>query len=659
TIPLERAINGVEGLRYFSSSSTNSGVCQITVTFDLSRNLDLAQVDIQNRVNSVLGQLPAQVTQTGVSIAKASSSFVFVAGFYSDNSRYDPVFISNYLDLNVVDAIKRVPGVADAIVFGSRLYSMRVWLDPAKLAARGLTAADVLQALQEQNVQVAAGQVGQPRAPAGQNYQISVRAEGQLSSPEQFNNIVLKTETNGTLVKLGDVGNAELGAQDYGTEIEYNGVQAIGVAVSQLPGANALEVNNAGQAALAQLAKTFPPGLHYAIAFNTTTAVSEGIRDVLITLGEAIILVILVMFVFLQDWRTTVIPAITIPVSLVGAFAFVSLLGFSINMLTLFGIILATGLVVDDAIVVIENVERHLSEGVTEPHRATSVAMTEVTGAVVATGLALIAVFVPVSLFPGTTGILFRQFGLTIAFSVAISVFNSVTLTPALSALLLGHAHPGKRGLWKWINQAIASFTHGYRRWLGGLIRWRWVVALFFLAALGATYWVFQLVPGSFLPQEDQGYFFLLVQAPPGASLDYTERMARQAEALLSRQPEIQGMFAVSGFSLAGSAPNQGMVFVSLKPFADPQRQGPDHSATAVVNRIRPQMFAITGALVVAFEPPPIQGVSNFGGFQFEVQDQGNNTPQQLFQAVQKLIGAASRRPELTGLFSSYTANDP
>ncbi|HWG37478.1 MAG TPA: multidrug efflux RND transporter permease subunit [Terriglobales bacterium] len=659
TIPLERAINGVEGLRYFSSSSTNSGVSQITVTFELSRNLDLAQVDIQNRVNSVLGQLPAQVTQTGVQIAKASSNFVFVAGFYSDNNRYDPVFISNYLDLNIVDAIKRVPGVADAIVFGSRLYSMRVWLDPAKLAARGLTASDVLQALQEQNVQVAAGQVGQPPAPAGQNYQISVRAEGQLSSPEQFNNIVLKTETNGTLVKLGDVGNAELGAQDYGTEIEYNGVQAIGVAVSQLPGANALEVNNAGQAALAQLAKTFPPGLHYAIAFNTTTAVSEGIRDVLITLGEAIILVILVMFVFLQDWRTTVIPAITIPVSLVGAFAFVSLLGFSINMLTLFGIILATGLVVDDAIVVIENVERHLSEGVTEPHRATSVAMTEVTGAVVATGLALIAVFVPVSLFPGTTGILFRQFGLTIAFSVAISVFNSVTLTPALSALLLGHAHPGKRGLWKWINQAIASFTHGYRRWLAGLIRWRWVVALLFLGALGATYWVFQLVPGSFLPQEDQGYFFLLVQAPPGASLDYTERMARQAEAILSRQPEIQGMFAVSGFSLAGSAPNQGMVFVSLKPFADPQRQGEQHSATAVVNRIRPQMFAITGALVVAFEPPPIQGVSNFGGFQFEVQDRGNNTPQQLFQAVQKMIGAASRRPELTGLFSSYTANDP
>jgi HAE1 family hydrophobic/amphiphilic exporter-1 len=661
TVPLERAINGVEGLRYLSSSSTNNGLSSITVTFQVGQSLDLAQVDVQNRVNSVLGLLPASVTQQGITIAKApgAGGFVFVAGFYAENHAYDSLFISNYLDTNVVDAIKRVPGVADATVFGARLYAMRIWLDPAKMAARQLTASDVLSALREQNVAIGAGSVGQPPAPAGQSYQISVRSLGRLTSPQEFDNIVLKTEANGTLIKVSDVGHAELGAQDYGTNIDYNGQQAIGVAVSQLPGANALQVDKLAEAELATLSKNFPPGLKYAIAFNTTTAVSEGIRDVLMTLFEAIALVILVMFIFLQDWRTTIIPAITIPVSLIGAFAFVSLLGFSINMLTLFGIILATGLVVDDAIVVIENVERHLSEGVTEPHRATSVAMTEVTGAVVATGLALIAVFVPVSLFPGTTGILFRQFGLTIAFSVAISVFNSVTLTPALSALLLGHAHPGKRGVWKAINWAITAFTHGYRRWLAGLIRWRWVVALFFLGALGLTYWIYQRVPRSFLPDEDLGYFFLLVQAPPGASLDYTAGVARQAESLLARQPEVQGMFAVSGFSFSGAAANQGMIFVSLKSFSDPLRQGPTHDVQAVVNRMRGQLFMIPGALVVPFAPPPIQGVSTFGGFQFEVLDQGNHTSQELFQATQKLVAAGNQRPELTGLFSSFTANDP
>lgn len=658
TTPLERAINGVEGMKYISSTSTNNGLSTITVTFDIARDIDLAQVDVQNRVNSVLATLPQQVTQTGVTISKGfGGGFVFVAGFYAANNKYSNLFISNYVDINVVDALKRVPGVASVIIFGERTYSMRLWLDPAKMAGRGISATDVLSALREQNVQVGAGLIGAPPAPAGQSYEISVRAMNLLNSPEQFDNIILKTEANGTLVKVRDVGRVELGSQDYGSTIEYNGQQAVGVAVSQLPSANALAVDQAAQAELDQLSQHFPPGLKYAIAFDTTVSVREGIKDVLITLAEAIALVILVMFLFLQDWRTVVIPAITIPVSLIGAFAFVKLLGFSINMLTLFGLILATGLVVDDAIVVIENVERHLSEGVTEPHRATSVAMTEVTGAVVATALALISVFVPVSLFPGTTGALFRQFGLTIAFSVAISMFNSVTLTPALSALLLGKAHPGKRGLWKLINDSIAAFTRGYHRFLGGLIRWRWVVVLCFLGALGLTYWVFEAVPTSFLPNEDQGYFFLLVQAPPGASLDYTAGIARQAENILNRQPDIAGEFAVSGFSLAGSAPNQGMIFVSMKPFAE--RLRPDQATDAVIARLRGQLFAIGGALVLPFAPPPIQGLSQFGGFQFEVLDQGNSSPQALYQATQQLIGAGRGNPVLTGLFSSFTANDP
>ena len=658
TTPLERAINGVEGMEYITSTSSNNGTAQITVTFNIARDIDLAQVDVQNRVNAVLAQLPASVTQTGVTISKGfGGGFVFVAGFYSPNHSLNTLDISNYLDVNVVDAIKRVPGVASVNVFGERLYAMRVWLDPAKMAGRGLTAADAIAALEEQNVEVGAGLVGSPPAPAGQSYEISVRAMGLLQTPEQFDHIVLKTEPNGTPVLLQDVGYAELGSQDYSSSILYNGEHAVGIAVSQLPAANALAVDRQARAVLEQMAPRFPPGLKYVDAFDTTTVVNEGIREVLITLAEAIGLVILVMFLFLQDWRTTIIPAVTIPVSLIGAFAFVQLAGFSINMLTLFAIILATGLVVDDAIVVIENVERHLSEGITEPHQATSVAMKEVTGAVVATALVLIAVFVPVSLFPGTTGVLFRQFGLTIAFAVAISAFNSLTLSPALSALLLGRAHPGKRGLWKVINAGITSFTHGYRRALGGLIRWRWAVALVFVGALGATYWVFLKVPSSFLPNEDQGSFYVLVQAPPGASLTYTEQVSARAEQILATAPEIEGMFAVNGFSRTGSAPNQAMLFVRMKDFA--QRIGAAHSTEAVMDRLRGRLLAIPGALVTPFEPPPIQGLSQFGGFQFEVLDEGNHTPQQLYDATQRLIAAASRRPELTGLFSSFTANDP
>jgi hydrophobic/amphiphilic exporter-1 (mainly G- bacteria), HAE1 family len=658
TIPLERAINGATGLQYLSSTSTNSGVTNITATFTLDSNIDLDRVSVQNRVNSVLGTLPARVTQTGIQVNKSNSGFVFAAAVTATHGQYGNIFMSNYLDLSVVDALKRIPGVANVNVFGERLYAMRVWLDPAKLAARQLTAADVIAALQQQNVQVAAGDVGAPPAPAGQSYELSVRAEGELSTPAEFDNVVLKTEANGTLVKIGDVGNTVLGAQDYSGAITFDGQPAVGLGVQQLPSADALAVAAAAQAELATLAKTFPPGMVYHIAFDPTAVVREGIRDVLITLAEAIGLVILVMFVFLQDWRTTVIPAVTIPVSLVGAFAFVKLMGFSINMLTLFGIILATGLVVDDAIVVIENVERHLSEGVTEPHRATSVAMTEVAGAVVATALALIAVFVPVSLFPGTTGVLFRQFGLTIAFSVAISMFNSLTLSPALSALLLGKAHPGKHGLWKWINDAIQSFTHAYRRWLASLIRWRWVVLLFFIAALGLTYWVYESVPGAFLPSEDQGYFFVLVQAPSGASLGYTTGISDQAIAIIRKQPEVSGIFSLDGFSQTGSAPNAGMMFVTLKPFS--QRTGPQHSAEAVLTRLRGPLFGIHGAVVRPFSPPPIQGLSNFGGFQFELVDQsGTHTPAQLYDAMRNLIAAANRRPELTGLFSSFTANDP
>ncbi|HVU48339.1 MAG TPA: efflux RND transporter permease subunit, partial [Terracidiphilus sp.] len=436
TIPLEESINGVEGMRYIRSISTNNGTSQITVTFDTGYNLDIAAVDVQNRVASVTGRLPAAVNATGISISKANSNFVFGAGFYTEDGRYSHEFISNYLDVYVKDALKRIPGVGDVTIFGERKYAMRIWLDPLKLAAQGLTATDVINALQEQNVEIPAGQLGQQPADASQQFQIPVRVVGRLSSPEEFENIILKSTPNG-IVLLKDVGHAEVGAEDYSSQLQYNGHSAQGIGLLQLSNANALDVDARAKAALKELSKTFPPGLQYAIAFDSTTVVGDSIREVLVTLGEAIAIVIVVIFLFLLDWRATIIPSVTIPVSLIGTFAFIRVFGFSINSLTLFGITLATGLVVDDAIVVIENVQRHIAMEHSNPHEATSRAMSEVTSAVIATSLVLIAVFVPVSFFPGTTGILYRQFSLTIAFSIAISAFNALTLSPALSALFL------------------------------------------------------------------------------------------------------------------------------------------------------------------------------------------------------------------------------
>ncbi len=659
TIPLERSINGVEGLKYLTSTSSNNGLSTITATFDVSRDPDLASVDVQNRVQAALGLLPAAVINTGVTITKGLSGFVFAAAFYSDNNKYSGLFISNYVDVYVSDAIKRVPGVANVTIFGQREYSMRLWLDPTRLAARGLTATDVVSALQEQNVQVAAGQIGQPPAPKGQAFQISVRAMGQLVEPSEFDNIILKTGTGGTLVRVKDVGYAELGAQDYSSNLFINGHEAIGLAVQQLPNANALEVDRLAKAELEKLAPTFPAGLKYDFAFDTTTAVAEGIRDVLTTLLEAILLVIAVIFLFLQDWRSTFIPAITIPVSLVGTFIFVKLLGFSVNTLTLFGITLATGLVVDDAIVVIENVQRHINEGITEPHNAASVAMSEVAGAVVATSLVLISVFVPVALFPGTTGILFRQFALTIAFSVAISAFNALTLTPALSAIFLGHRHEGRLGkhIFAPFNRMVTGGTNLYRHTLRHLFNWRFATAFVFLILAGTTYWVFTKVPRGFVPTEDQGYMMITVQAPAGASLEYTSNICHQIERILQRQPEVADIFSVAGFSFSGAASNFAMVFVNLKPFA--KRKGAAHSASAIINRLRGPFFGISGAVVVPFNPPAVQGLGQFGGFQLEVEDQGNSSLQELQQATGKLVQTGNRDPKLSGLFSSFTANDP
>jgi len=687
TIILEQAINGVEGMRYMSSTSSNDGSSTITITFQTGYNLDIAAVDVQNRVATAQGRLPASVNSTGISITKANSNFVLFAGFISPDHSLSPDFIQNYLDVYVADALKRVPGVGNVVSFGGANYAMRIWLDPAKLAARGLTPLDVTNALAEQNVEVPAGQLGVPPADPKQAYQMAVRVAGRLSDPQQFENIVVKSNAanapagsvstaapvsgNG-VVLLKDVGRAELGAESYGSRLKYSGGDAVGLGVQQLSNANAIDVDTRCKAVLAELQKSFPPGLEGFVAVDTTTVVHDSIVEVEKTLAEAICIVILVIFLFLQDWRATIIPAITIPVSLIGTFAFIRLFGFSINSLTLFGITLATGLVVDDAIVVIENVQRHLEgqtvagtdECVHDPHKATIIAMAEVTSAVIATSLVLISVFVPVSLFPGTTGILYKQFSLTIAFSIAISAFNALTLSPALaSAFLRPETRPS--GLMAVFLDPVEALIHKtirvYAAAVTWVVKWRYAFLLLFIAGLGATVYEYNHVPTAFLPAEDQGYFLILVQTPPGASLSYTTDFADRGTAIVQRDPDVYGTFSVMGFSLSGgSSPNSGIIFAPLKPVADRTKLGPGHTQHDVVVRLSQQLLAVPGGILYAAEPPAIEGIGSVGGFQFMLQDGGRNSFSDIDRVAHALV-AAARDPSsgLQDLNTTFTANDP
>ena len=672
TTPLEQQINGVEGMHYITSTSSNDGTSNINVTFRTGYDLNVAAVDVQNRVATATGRLPQEIKNTGITITKANPNFVFAAGFFSPDNSLSNQYISNYLDVYVKDALKRIPGVGDVVIFGERKYAMRIWLDPTKLAARQLTAADVISALQEQNVEIPAGQLGRPPSDAKQNFQVTLRVVGRMSDPREFENIILKNTPNG-IIQLKDVGRAEIGAESYDTNLMYSGHEAIGVGVQQLSNANALEVDKAAKAELIELAKSFPPGIKYVIAFDTTTVVGDSVREVVSTLEEAIIIVVIVIFFFLLDWRATIIPAVTIPVSLIGTFAFIKIFNFSINSLTLFGITLATGLVVDDAIVVIENAQRHINEDGTDPHTATSVAMSEVASAVVATSLVLISVFVPVSFFPGTTGILYKQFSLTIAFSIAISLFNALTLSPALAAILLrGEEKKYSIFDWtriEWLSEGYRTFAHGIDRAIHGtgrvygkiitsVLKIRYVMVVLFLGGLALTAYMYLRVPTGFVPQEDQNYFIVVVQAPPGASLTYTTNVSRAAEQILRADPDVFGTFAVPGFSLTGgSSSNYGLIFAPLKPIDD--RKGKGHSAAEIVARVSPKLFGVPGAIVVAFEPPAIQGIGSFGGFQFELQDLGRNTLQDLDNTAHKIVAASRQRKDLTGLFTSFTANDP
>ncbi len=679
TTILEQAINGVEGMRYMSSTSSNDGTSSITVTFNTGYDLDIAAVDVQNRVATAQGRLPAVVNATGISITKANSNFVLAAGFISPDHSLSQAFISNYLDVYVSDALKRVPGVGNVIIFGERKYAMRLWIDPTKLAARGLTPGDVTSSLSEQNVQVAAGTLGQQPADPKQQYAMAVRVNGRFNDPSQFNNIIIKssastaarpsTAAGAGLVLFKDIGRAELGAENYNTNLKFNansfgGGDAIGVGIQQLSNANALDVERQCLKVLAELQKQFPPGMKGVVAVDTTTVVSDSITEVEHTIAAAIAIVIVVIFLFLQDWRATIIPAVTIPVSLIGTFAFIKLFGFSINSLTLFGITLATGLVVDDAIVVIENVQRHIEEGVADAHEATSIAMREVTSAVIATSLVLISVFIPVSFFPGTTGILYKQFSLTIAFSIAISAFNALTLSPALAALLL-RKEQHKTGILGFflnpVDKAIRKLISWYAVAVTWVVKVRYAVLLVFFAGLAATVYTYTHVPTAFVPQEDQSYFLIIIQTPPGASLGYTSEFADRVAAKVRQDDDVFGTFSVMGFSLAGgSSPNSGLIFAPLKPIDDRTKLGKGHDAHSIVTKIAPQLFGVPGGIAFAAEPPAIQGIGTVGGFQFILQDGGRNTFGDIDRVAHTMVGAA-RAPGagLMNLNTSFTSNDP
>ncbi len=658
TIPLEQELNGVEGMRYITSSSGNDGVSTITLTFDPSRDIEVAAVDVQNRVARASARLPGQVNQAGIVVGKASTQLLMSMGLFSPDERYDGKFLSNYADVNLRDALKRVKGVGEVRIFGERKFSMRLWLDPTELARRKLTAQDVQRALLEQNLQVAAGQVGQPPSREDQPYQVAVRARGRLVEPEEFEEIVLSRTADGKVVRLKDVGRAELGAENYGQLMRFSGKTGVGLGIFQLPTANALDVRDAVFREMERLSKSFPPGLTYRPGTDTTLAVRASIHEVLITLAEAIALVILVIFVFLHGWRSVLITAVTLPVSLVGTFAFVKLLGFSINTLTLFGLTLATGLVVDDAIVVIENIERVMAVRRLSPMEAAREGMREVAGAVVAISIVLCAVFVPVAFFPGTTGAIYRQFALTIAASVALSTFCALTLTPALSARLLRHQSGQKWWFFRKVDQALDFTRTRYGALLTRLLHRPLLLLAAFAVCLAGTVLLFRAVPTGFIPDEDQGYLLTTIQGPEGMSLAQTEKVMQQVEQILSAQPEVIGMFAIGGFSQQGSGPNIAQVFATLKPWHE--REGKEHTVAAIVERLRGPYGKIGAARVLPFQPPAIRGVGVVGGFQFVVEDtSGSRTLDELSGAVDGLVARANEAGTLKGVFTTFTAATP
>jgi HAE1 family hydrophobic/amphiphilic exporter-1 len=657
---LEREINGVEGMDYLTSSSTNTGQSTINIVFRPGQDKDLAQVNVQNRVAAAQPQLPSEVNDLGVTVRAQSPSTLLVYRFYTEDDRYDGLFLNNYVDLFILDEIKRINGVGNAQIFGAGRYAMRLWLDPAALAKQGLTPGDVVKALQEQNIQIGGGAIGAPPTPSDQSYQFTVRLPGRLSEAREFENLILKVGAGGNLVRLRDVGRAELGSENYGFDVKADDHLAAGLLVYQLPGSNALDVANAIRERMAELELNFPPGLRADIVFDTTEFVQVSLREVLVTLMQAIALVLLILFVFLQSWRATLIPAIAIPVSLVGAMGFLLLFGFSINSLTLFGCILATGLVVDDAIVIVEAISAKIDQGM-RPRLAALDAMGELSGAVISTSLVLMAVFIPVAFFPGTTGKIYQQFALTIAFTVLVSTLNALSFSPAMAALLLRSSQGSGRLDWFFqrFNAFLARVIAGYRRLVGGLIRARYLVLALFMGGLVLLVGMFRLIPTGFVPPEDQGYFIGIVQGPDGVSLPYTQAVMAKTNTLLSEFPEIKSTFLIAGFGFDGAAPNRGIFFATLTPWD--QRQGMRSSVFGLLPRVNQVLQGIQEARVIAFNAAPVPGFSPTGALEMQLLDRsgGQLTINDFLTNSQEIIATANQSPAAAGVFTQFTASAP
>lgn len=660
TSVLEREINGVENMDYMTSQSF-AGNSSISVFFPSNTDRNINQVNVQNRVAQALSRLPSPVQQLGVTTKAASTSILQVLGFYAENGEYDSLFISNYVDLNIIDTIRRVPGVGDAFIFGQKETSMRIWLDPNALAARGLTTLDVISAIRAQNIVIGAGSIGQEPVPEGQSIVLPLRINAGLESAAEFDNIVVKTTDNGALVRLRDVGRAELGAEHYLSDAYVSGREGVGIAIYQLPGSNALDVAANIQEAMAGLRQNFPPGFKDTLVFDTTEFINVSIKNVFITLLQAVSLVIIIIFAFLQDWRTTIIPAVAIPVALVGALAFAFIMGFSLNSLTLFGLILATGLVVDDAIVIVEAVTAKMEQGLTAKEAAFE-SMNELAGAVVSTSLVLFAVFIPVAFFPGTTGALYQQFALIIAFAVLVSTFNALSFSPSMAAILL-RPKQETGGPLGWFfdkfNQLNAWILERYKDLIDVLIRIRYVVMAVFVAGLVLTVYMFGVVPTGFVPTEDQGALIGIVQGPDGVSLDYTNRILERVNGVLLETPEVQETFTVSGSGLEGNGPNQGMFFARLKSWSD--RPGREGSVGAVAQRLNAQFSQIQEAIVAVFPPPTIPGFSATGEQEMQLQDRtgGQLTIDDFLGNANEILAAANADPAIARARTQFTAGTP
>lgn len=656
--PIEQQVNGVEDMIYMSSTSASDGSYNLTVSFEVGTNLDMAQVLVQNRVSLAEPSLPEEVVRQGINTQKQSTNILLLASLFSPDGRYDDLYLVNYATLRLKDILARIKGVGEVMIFPASDYAMRVWLDPDQLKSRDLTTEDVLSAIREQNVQVAAGQIGQPPAPAGQNFQYTVNVLGRLSDIEQFEDIIVKTTTGGRITRLKDVARVELGGKTYSITSSKSGIPSASVLLYQLPGANALEVAKQVKDTLKEVAAGFPEGLVYEIPYDTTVFVETSIREVYVTLFQAALLVFVVLFIFLQDWRATVVPAVTIPVSLIGTLAVMLAMGFSLNMLTLFGLVLAIGIVVDDAIVVVESTAYHIERGLKAKEAAIQ-AMGEVSGPVVATTLVLLAVFVPAAFLPGITGQLYRQFALTIAISTIFSSINALTLSPAMAALLLRPPKEKKNAFFRGFDALFQRTENGYLTVAKTLTRRSAIVMVLYVVLLGITGWRFTQLPTGFLPTEDQGYLIANVQLPDAASLERTEAVIERIDGILEKTPGVQDWVSLGGYSVIDgtNASNAGTIFITMTPWEE--RTDPSLSQEAIMGNIQSRFFQIQEAIAFVFTPPAIPGLGVAGGFQLQLQDQADVGLPELQKMVDEIIRDGNAQAGLTGLNTTFRADVP